>query len=131
MAAWVREFIRWLPEMNVVFYTGDASSRRMIRQYEFDPLRGSKAMDTGVKFHVLLISPELAMMDMAHLEPFRWAMIAVDDAHHLKNKDSELTPQVFGFGLSSANRLLVTGYSSSEFSCEAMGIDARFESRPV
>jgi chromodomain-helicase-DNA-binding protein 1 len=36
IAARVREVLRWLPEMNVVRYTGDASSRGMIRQYEFD-----------------------------------------------------------------------------------------------
>jgi chromodomain-helicase-DNA-binding protein 1 len=93
--------------MNVVFYTGDASSRRMIRQYEFDPFRGSKAMDTGVKFHVLLDTPAFAMMDMADLEPIRWAMIAVDEAHRLKNKDSEL--HLSWARLSSANRLFVTG----------------------
>jgi SNF2 family DNA or RNA helicase len=47
------------------------------------------------------------MMDMAHLEPIRWAMIAEDEAHRLKIKDSELHRSLAG--LSSANRLLVTG----------------------
>jgi chromodomain-helicase-DNA-binding protein 1 len=46
------------------------------------------------------------MMDMAHFEPIRWAIIAVADGHRLKYKDSELLR--FLAGLSSANRLLVT-----------------------
>jgi SNF2 family DNA or RNA helicase len=93
--------------MLVVFYTGVASSRRKTRQYEFDPLRGSKSKGTSVKFHALLTTPELAMMDMAHLEPIRWAMIAVDEAYRLQNKDSELHRS--SIVLSSANRLVVTG----------------------
>jgi hypothetical protein len=64
------------------FYTGDASS-----QHEFDPLRGSKSKGIGVTFHVpLLATPDLSMMDMAHPEPIRWAMIAVDEAHRLKHQ---------------------------------------------
>jgi chromodomain-helicase-DNA-binding protein 1 len=47
------------------------------------------------------------MMDMAHLEPIRWAMIAEDEAHRLKIKDSELHRSLPG--LSSANPLLVNG----------------------
>ena len=43
-AAWVQEFSRWLPEMFsfVLFcYEGEAATLRMIRQYEFNPLRES------------------------------------------------------------------------------------------
>jgi chromodomain-helicase-DNA-binding protein 1 len=110
--------------MNVVFYTGDASSRRMIRQHEFDPLR-----DTGVKFHVLLNTPDFAMMDMAHLEPIRWAMFAVDEAHRLKTKDSELHLSLVG--LSSANRLLVTGFLLQNSVAELWALLHVFETGPV
>ena len=55
----------------------------------------------------LLTTPEFAMMDMAHLELTSWTMIAADEAHRLKSKDSELHRCLGGF--SSANRLLVTG----------------------
>jgi hypothetical protein len=64
-------------------YAGDASPRRMIRQYEYNPLREAKSKGTGV----MLTTTELAMMDMAHLEPIRWAMIAVDKPHRLKIED--------------------------------------------
>jgi ATP-dependent DNA helicase len=69
------------------------------------------------------------MMDMAHLEPIRWGMIAVDEAHHLKNKDRELHTSLAG--LSSANRLLVSGTPPHNFVAELVGIAALVESRPV
>jgi hypothetical protein len=93
--------------MNVVLYIGDSSSRRMIRYYELDPLRGSRSKGTGVKFHVLSTTPELAMMGMVHLEPIRCAMIGVGGSSSPENQDSEL--HVSLAGLSSANRLSVTG----------------------
>jgi chromodomain-helicase-DNA-binding protein 1 len=46
-------------------------------------------------------------MDMAHLEPIRWAMIAADNAHRRKIKGDELHRSLVG--LSSSNRLLFTG----------------------
>jgi SNF2 family DNA or RNA helicase len=101
----------------------------MIRQYEFDPLRGSKVMDTGVKFHVLLTSPHFAMMDMADLEPIRWAMIEVDDAHPLKTNDSELHMSLAG--LSSANRLSVTGTLLQNSVAELWALLHVFETGPV
>jgi SNF2 family DNA or RNA helicase len=39
------------------------------------------------------------MMNMALLEPIRWAMIALDEAHRLKNKDSGLHRSLAGFRL--------------------------------
>lgn len=107
IAAWVREFARWLPEMNVICYSGDATSREMIRRYEFDLGGAYRGRSQSVAFHVLLTTPELSMMDVDFLQPIRWAMIAVDEAHRLKNKDGELHKTLAG--LTSANRLLVTG----------------------
>lgn len=103
IAAWVREFARWLPDLNVICYNGDGKSRKTIREYEF----WSTAKSTIEKFDVLLTTPELIMMDEEYLEGFRWAMIAVDEAHRLKNETSAL--HITLAGLRSANRLLVTG----------------------
>jgi SNF2 family DNA or RNA helicase len=69
------------------------------------------------------------MMDMAHLEPIRWGMIAVDETHRLKNKDRELHRSLAG--LSSANRLLVTGSPPHNFVAELVGIAALVESRSI
>jgi chromodomain-helicase-DNA-binding protein 1 len=107
IAAWVREFARWLPEMNVICYTGNGESRALCREREFEPVTGSKSRGTGVGFHCLLTTPELVMQDIEFMMPIRWAMIAIDEAHRLKNKDSELHRSLLE--LHSANRLLITG----------------------
>lgn len=102
IAAWVREFARWVPDMNVVCYTGDAKSREVIRTYEL--YSSEKRVE---KFHVLLTTPELVMQDEEFLLDIRWAMIAVDEAHRLKNETSSLHKTLSSFR--SANRLLITG----------------------
>jgi SNF2 family DNA or RNA helicase len=46
---WVREFERWLPELNVVAYHGNADARKLLREHEFDPLnRGVMRFDVLV-----------------------------------------------------------------------------------
>jgi len=103
-AAWVREFQRWVPDMNVVRYCGNAAARETIRRHEFWPSSGK-----GVhpKFHVLLTTPELLMLDEKYIDDIRWNMIAVDEAHRLKNEKGALHITLKSFR--SANRLLVTG----------------------
>lgn len=102
IAAWIREFARWVPDMNVVEYSGDSTSRAMIREHEFRTANG-----TSEKFHVLLTTPELLMLDVDYIAEMRWAMIAVDEAHRLKNETSAL--HITLASLRSANRLLITG----------------------
>lgn len=102
IAAWEREFARWVPDMNVVCYTGDGPSRKMIRDYEF--YSTEKNVE---KFHVLLSTPELVMQDEDYFDEIRWAIIAVDEAHRLKNETSSLHNTLAS--LKSANRLLITG----------------------
>ncbi|KAI0565699.1 DNA helicase [Gracilaria domingensis] len=103
IAGWVREFRRWLPDMNVICYVGNSKSRAMIREHEFF----SSAKGGTEKFHTLLTTPELLMQDVDYLGEFRWSMIAVDEAHRLKNETSALHTTIAS--LRSANRLLVTG----------------------
>lgn len=103
IAGWVREFARWLPDMNVICYAGNSRARSTIRQYEFF----STAKGTAEKFHTLLTTPELLMQDVEYLDQFRWSMIAVDEAHRLKNETSALHRTLAN--IRSANRLLVTG----------------------
>ncbi|KAI0558582.1 DNA helicase [Gracilaria domingensis] len=103
IAGWVREFRRWLPDMNVICYVGNSKSRAMIREHEFF----SSAKGGTKKFHTLLTTPELLMQDVDYLGEFRWSMIVVDEAHRLKNETSALHTTIAG--LRSANRLLVTG----------------------
>lgn len=106
IAAWVREFARWLPTFNVVTYSGDSTSRARIREYEFYPKSKGKS-SIGTKFHVLLTTPELVMADAEYVESIRWSMMVIDEAHRLKNENSSLHQILSGFP--TANRLLITG----------------------
>lgn len=102
IAAWQREFARWLPDMNVIMYVGDGNSRDVIRRFEFFSERESP------KFHCLLTTPELVLADSDYLiDGFRWALLAVDEAHRLKNEESSMNRTLRSFN--SCNRLLITG----------------------
>jgi SNF2 family DNA or RNA helicase len=102
MTSWQREFYQWAPEMNVVTYLGDVSSRNMIRQYEWcHP--GNKRL----KFNVLLTTYELLLKDKTFLSSISWAVLGVDEAHRLKNDDSLLYKSLFEFDTN--HRLLITG----------------------
>ena len=46
--------------------------------------------DHPVKFQVLLTSYELVSIDMTTLQSIDWAVLVVDEAHRLKNKQSKV-----------------------------------------
>jgi chromodomain-helicase-DNA-binding protein 1 len=103
IASWQREFSTWLPDFNVVLYTGDAKSREMIREYEWFSPHNKKQC----KFHVLVTTPEMILSDLEYFSMIRWAVVTVDEAHRLKNEASALHQALSS--LTSANRLLITG----------------------
>ena len=61
--------------------------------------------DHPVKFQALLTSYELVSIDMTTLQSIDWAVLVVDEAHRLKNKQSKVcylyqsSSFVFGFCL--------------------------------
>ncbi|KAJ2386753.1 ATP-dependent DNA helicase Hrp3, partial [Coemansia sp. RSA 2603] len=100
IGSWQREFVRWAPDMNVVCYIDDNRSRAVMREYEFYAAG-------RVKLNVLLTTYELVLKDRAVLGQVRWEFLAVDEAHRLKNAESQLHEALAGFH--TTNRLLVTG----------------------
>ncbi|XP_041371367.1 chromodomain-helicase-DNA-binding protein 1-like isoform X2 [Gigantopelta aegis] len=102
VVAWQREFSIWAPEINVVIYMGDITSRNLIRDYEWcHP--GNKRL----KFNVLLTTYELLLKDKSFLGSVNWAFLGVDEAHRLKNDDSMLYKILFDFHTN--HRILITG----------------------
>ncbi|KAG8189233.1 hypothetical protein JTE90_013762 [Oedothorax gibbosus] len=102
MTAWQREFEIWAPEMNVIVYVGDVTSRSIIRQHEWcHP--GNKRM----KFNALITTYELLSKDKTFLSSIHWAVLGVDEAHRLKNEDSLLYKSLCEFHTN--HRLLITG----------------------
>lgn len=100
--AWRSEFSKWAPDMNVLTYIGDVTSRTIIRSREWvHP--GNKR----TKFNVLLATYEIVLKDKAELQSIAWAGMVVDEAHRLKNAESLLYKCLEN--LDTNHRVLVTG----------------------
>eukprot|EP00803_Ostreobium_quekettii_P001086 evm.model.scf_853EXC.5 EVM.evm.TU.scf_853EXC.5 scf_853EXC:28406-44371(+) len=101
---WIKEFRKWCPQVNVVVYVGDSSSREVIRAFEF-PNHGRSTRP--FKFEVLITTFDFVLKDAAVLGRVRWHYLLVDEAHRLKNPDSSLYKEMIGWNIK--NKLLVTG----------------------
>ncbi|TIC12910.1 Pentafunctional AroM protein [Wallemia mellicola] len=98
--AWQAQFMKWAPDINVVCYNGSGKSREVIREYEFGDYK-------KLKFNVLLTTYEFCLKDRAELGQMRWQALLVDEAHRLKNSESQLYETLFSFVTNS--KLLITG----------------------
>ncbi|XP_029187317.2 chromodomain-helicase-DNA-binding protein 4-like isoform X5 [Acropora millepora] len=113
---WEREFEFWAPDMYVVTYAGDKLARATIRNHDFS--FDEEAVKTGlkphkfkkdhpVKFQALLTSYELVSIDMTTLQSIDWAVLVVDEAHRLKNKQSKFFQILSAYSIDY--KLLLTG----------------------
>lgn len=103
MPAWGDTFDHWAPDVNYIVYNGKEASRSIIREYEL-------LTDGNVKkpkFNVLLTSYEYILADSTFLSQIKWQFMAVDEAHRLKNRESQLYQKLLDF--KAPSRLLITG----------------------
>lgn len=103
MPSWAETFDYWTPDLNYVVYSGNEASRNIIKDYEL-------LADGNIKrpkFHVLLTTYEYVLVDATFLSQIKWQFLAVDEAHRLKNRDSQLYSKLVEF--KSPSRLLITG----------------------
>ncbi|SMR45497.1 unnamed protein product [Zymoseptoria tritici ST99CH_3D1] len=103
MPAWADTFDLWTPDINYVVYNGNEAARKIIRDHELLVDGNPKK----VKFNVLLTTYEYILVDSGFLSQLKWQFMAVDEAHRLKNRESQLYAKLMDFGAPS--RLLITG----------------------
>jgi chromodomain-helicase-DNA-binding protein 1 len=101
ITAWQAQFASWAPDLNVITYIGNALARENIRVHEFGEV------PKKMKLNVLLTTYELVLRDANEFLPIKWKALVVDEAHRLKNSESQLYEALQQF---QANcKLLITG----------------------
>ena len=103
MPSWAETFDNWTPDINYVVYNGNEAARNTIREHELLADGSSRR----AKFHVLLTTYEYILADATFLSTIKWQFMAVDEAHRLKNRESQLYAKLLDF--KAPSRLLITG----------------------
>jgi chromodomain-helicase-DNA-binding protein 1 len=103
MPAWCDTFDYWAPDLNYVVYNGGVAARNIIRETEL-LVDGNPRKP---KFNVLLTSYEYVLTDAPFLCQIKWQFMAIDEAHRLKNRESQLYQKLLEF--KAPSRLLITG----------------------
>ena len=101
--AWCDTFNTWAPDLNYVVYLGPEDARKIIRENELITDGNPKKP----KFNVLVTSYEFILQDWQFLQSIKWQVLAVDEAHRLKNAESQLYARLVAFGVPC--KVLITG----------------------
>jgi chromodomain-helicase-DNA-binding protein 1 len=101
--AWCDTFNFWAPDINYVVYLGPEAARSNIREHEL--LIGGNIKKP--KFNVLVTSYDYILLDWEFLRSIKWQVLAVDEAHRLKNRESQLYSKLDSFGIPC--KVLITG----------------------
>ncbi|KAF9358218.1 hypothetical protein BGX26_002222 [Mortierella sp. AD094] len=94
---WKSEFSKWLPDSNVFLLHANKDERAEMIQTRL----------LTQKFDVCLTSYDICLLEKTHLKKFAWQYIVIDEAHRIKNENSQLSQIIRTFN--SKNRLLITG----------------------
>ena len=106
---WIREFQKWLPDLHVVAYYGEAASRRVIEQYELfhssPPAEGYQAL----KADVVIVSDATMRTDPGPIQRVdSWEVLIVDEGHALKSGSNNVLYKKLA-SLDTNHRILLTG----------------------
>lgn len=94
---WRREFAKWTPEVSTLVIQGDKETRGDLIQNRL----------LKCDFDVCITSYEMVLREKTQFRKFAWQYTIIDEAHRIKNEESQLSQIIRMF--STRNRLLVTG----------------------
>ncbi|KAF0990616.1 hypothetical protein HZS_5752, partial [Henneguya salminicola] len=108
---WEREFEIWAPDFYVVTLSMTRENREFIKNEEFYLKKCSpkipRSARKNFKFHVLLVSYEVAHIEFSTLKSIKWSVLVLDEAHRIKNKQSKLHQNLADYRFKF--KLLLTG----------------------
>mmetsp|Transcript_19667 Transcript_19667/g.40054 ORF Transcript_19667/g.40054 Transcript_19667/m.40054 type:complete len:1001 (-) Transcript_19667:199-3201(-) len=97
MSNWIREFKKWLPTHRVIYVGGSKEEREDQLKTHVQP----------GQFDVVITSFEIVCREKNHFKKFHWRYFVIDEAHRIKNENSQLSMVVRE--LKTHSRLLLTG----------------------
>lgn len=103
LSNWINEFKRWCPTMRTLQFHGNKDERMDIAQ---NLLKASSTHDQR-SWDVVVTTYEILNMEKTALCKLAWRYLIIDEAHRLKNEESQFAQTVRL--LNTQHRLLLTG----------------------
>jgi SWI/SNF-related matrix-associated actin-dependent regulator of chromatin subfamily A member 5 len=103
LSNWCNEFARWCPDLRVIRFHGNKDERLEMMQTH---LRPSQSQDER-EWDVCITTYEIVNLEKTILQKMAWRYLIIDEAHRLKNEESQFSQTVRM--LSTQHRLLLTG----------------------
>jgi DNA helicase INO80 len=100
---WYNEVTKFCPAFKCLPYWGTAKDRKMVRTL-WDT---SRLHRKDANFHVLVTSYHVVLSDSAYFSRVKWAHMVLDEAHALKNANSQRWQKLLA--VKCRSRLLLTG----------------------
>lgn len=102
LSNWCNEFKRWCPSLRVLRFHGGKDERQELIQAHLKPAaQGIRDWD------VTITTYEIVNLEKGPLSKIAWRYLIIDEAHRLKNEESQFAQTVRA--LSTQHRLLLTG----------------------
>jgi len=111
---WIKEFKKWLPEVETLLYHGSKPEREAMRRMHMPLERSKKSKknkggsgEPAKRFPVIITSYEICIIDRRSLEKYQWQYLIVDEGQRVKNRNCRLIKELKS--LPTQNRLLLSG----------------------
>jgi SWI/SNF-related matrix-associated actin-dependent regulator of chromatin subfamily A member 5 len=103
LSNWCNEFARWCPSLRIIRFHGNKDERLEMAQQYLRPAVAQEDRD----WDVCITTYEIVNLERTTLGKMAWRYLIIDEAHRLKNEESQFSQTVRM--LSTQYRLLLTG----------------------